>query len=411
MPGGLRIAHIVDYLMPTMGYQEFLLPKWNALHGHDVHIITSDRYTPIPSYDAVWGPLLGPRNCGRGIFVQEDVTIHRLPVLFEVKSRPWLGGFRRALRSIRPDVVFCHGTASFNALRSGLLARRDRVPLLMDNHMTFGCRNRSLSGRAYYALLRLLTRWILIPHVHHFFGVADECSAFLREEQRIPQGKIGLLPLGIDTELFQPDSEGGSRIRDEHSIPADARVVLQTGKLTEDKGPHLLAEAMAPLMRKDPDLWLVFVGSGPNDMLDRIHAPLAAQRVEARLEILPLVPAFELSAVYSMADLCVFPAAASLSALEAAACGRAVVMTDLPACRWRASCGVGLTYPAGDVNALRETIGEILGDADKRLALARRGREAVLASFSYDRIARDSEAAMREAVYALRQPAGLERPS
>ena len=25
-----KIIHVVDYLMPDMGYQEFLLPKWNS---------------------------------------------------------------------------------------------------------------------------------------------------------------------------------------------------------------------------------------------------------------------------------------------------------------------------------------------------------------------------------------------
>ena len=62
----LRIVHVVDYLMPQLGYQEFLLPKWNRRHGHDVHIVTSDRYTPIPSYEATWGRLLGPRILSAG---------------------------------------------------------------------------------------------------------------------------------------------------------------------------------------------------------------------------------------------------------------------------------------------------------------------------------------------------------
>ena len=46
----MRIVHIVDYLMPQMGYQEFLLPKWNSHQGHEVFIITSDRY-PISNYE------------------------------------------------------------------------------------------------------------------------------------------------------------------------------------------------------------------------------------------------------------------------------------------------------------------------------------------------------------------------
>ena len=35
----------------TNGISKFLLPKWNAKHGHEVFIITSDRYTPFNNYD------------------------------------------------------------------------------------------------------------------------------------------------------------------------------------------------------------------------------------------------------------------------------------------------------------------------------------------------------------------------
>ena len=54
-----RIVHVVDYLMPTLGYQEFLLPKWNAKFDHEVFIVTGDRFYPVPDYDQTWGKLLG----------------------------------------------------------------------------------------------------------------------------------------------------------------------------------------------------------------------------------------------------------------------------------------------------------------------------------------------------------------
>ena len=58
----LRIVHVADYVMPSMGYQELALAKWNARHGHQVHLVTSDRYTPVPHYKRTWETFLGPRN-------------------------------------------------------------------------------------------------------------------------------------------------------------------------------------------------------------------------------------------------------------------------------------------------------------------------------------------------------------
>ena len=35
-----KILHLVDYLMPSMGYQEFILPKFNATNkDHKIYII------------------------------------------------------------------------------------------------------------------------------------------------------------------------------------------------------------------------------------------------------------------------------------------------------------------------------------------------------------------------------------
>ena len=46
----MKIVHVVDYLMPDMGYQEFLLAQYNLLDGHEVFIITSNKYYPVPNY-------------------------------------------------------------------------------------------------------------------------------------------------------------------------------------------------------------------------------------------------------------------------------------------------------------------------------------------------------------------------
>ena len=101
----LTIVHVADYVMPGMGYQEFALAKWNARHGHEVHMVTSDRYTPVPHYEDTWESFLGPRLIGPGVEQIEGVTIHRLPCRLELKRRPWLAGLSDELERIRPDVV------------------------------------------------------------------------------------------------------------------------------------------------------------------------------------------------------------------------------------------------------------------------------------------------------------------
>jgi glycosyltransferase involved in cell wall biosynthesis len=394
----LKITHIVDYLMPAMGYQEFLLPKWNARHGHDVHIITSDRYTPVHNYEETWGQMLGPRKCGASIQQIERVTIHRIPCLWEFKARPWLLGLERKISQLSPDVIFCHGTASPSAFRVAALVRRRGIALLMDNHMIRAAQNLSATGRIYYMFLKILSRNILDGAVHRFLGVGQECCDFMQEEQNLRKDLIECLPLGVDTEIFRPDEAARERFRRKYDIPLSAKVILQTGKLSLDKGAHLLTQAVAKIMRHEPKVWLVLVGAGAADYVEKVRLPLLQGGVIGRLCNIPFVPLSELAGIYNMADVCVYPGATSLSCLEAAACGRAVIMTDLPISKWRADQGVGICYPTGQVDALREHIEDLLKNPERRKAVGERARASILSSFSYESIAHRAEKLMYEAI-------------
>jgi len=117
----------------------------------------------------------------------------------------------------------------------------------------------------------------------------------------------------------------------------------------------------------------------------------------------PAVPVQELAAVFSAGDIVVIPGGTSLSALEAAGCGRPVVMNDQPASRWRAKAGVGLTFPEGDVSSLRQLLLHLARDPGERLRLGEVARAAVLDGFSYDYIAEQLETDMRQAIALHRE--------
>ena len=398
--GKLTIVHVADYVMPVMGYQDFALAKWNARHGHEVHLVTSDRYTPVPHYERTWEPLLGPRLISPSVEQIEGVTIHRLPCRLELKRRPWLAGLSEALERIRPDVVLCHGTASPSAFALPSICRRLGSALLMDNHETFGSARRGLSGLVYHLALRALSRRLLNGSVYRFLGVAQECCDFMVQRQGIPAEKVDRLDLGVDTDIFRPDDLARQRARAEYGIPKDAQVIVQTGKLTRDKGPHWLAQAMAPIMRDDPNVWLVFVGSAPAAYAEEIVQPLARLAVDDRLRFLPLVRISKLMEIFNLADICVYPGESSLSCLEAGACGRPVIVTDLPWGRDRESIGVAVCYQIGDVDDLKRKISELLSNPEQLKAIGQRARTTILERFSYDAVATRSEQFMREAVKA-----------
>ena len=96
--------------------------------------------------------------------------------------------------------------------------------------------------------------------------------------------------------------------------------------------------------------------------MNEIKKDFAEKGFEKFLSISDLLPLNELANEFRRSDLVVFPEAASLSCLEAAACNTMVVMADLPASKERSSKGVGKVYRRGDIDHLARTISELIED-------------------------------------------------
>ena len=73
--------------------------------------------------------------------------------------------------------------------------------------------------------------------------------------------------------------------------------------------------------------------------------------------------------------------------IEAAACGRAIVTTDVPGCREIVRDGDnGLLVPVRDGAALAAALARLLTEGSTRRTLGMRGRERVVQEFSLDRV-------------------------
>jgi glycosyltransferase involved in cell wall biosynthesis len=87
--------------------------------------------------------------------------------------------------------------------------------------------------------------------------------------------------------------------------------------------------------------------------------------------------------------------------LEAAACARPIIASDVPGCREVVRPGeTGLLVPARDIRALADAISALAGDAVRRKAMGSAGRALVEREFGEDIVARETlavyDAALRE---------------
>jgi glycosyltransferase involved in cell wall biosynthesis len=73
--------------------------------------------------------------------------------------------------------------------------------------------------------------------------------------------------------------------------------------------------------------------------------------------------------------------------LEAAACGRPIVTTDVPGCREIVRVGEnGLLVPARDAQVLAEALSSLIANPELRAQMGRRSREIVLEDFSSEKV-------------------------
>jgi len=297
---------------------------------------------------------------------------------FHLHFYPRLG---RRLRAFTPDVVHVdeepYNLATFHALR---LARRVGARVLW-----FSWQN---LNRRYPFPFWLIERYALR---HADYAIAGSQGAGTVWRQKGYTGPLAVIPqFGVDPDIFTP--RPGPR------DPARGFLVGYVGRLVPEKGVDVLLEAVAGIGAA----WqLAVVGAGPER--GRLEARALALGLQDRVSFEGDIPSVRMPAFYRALDVLVLPSRSRPNwveqfgrvLVEAMACGVPVVGSD---------CGeipnvigdAGLTFPEGDVEALREHLMHLTRDHDLWTGLARRGRERVLVSFTQAQVATQTVAVYRE---------------
>jgi glycosyltransferase involved in cell wall biosynthesis len=113
-------------------------------------------------------------------------------------------------------------------------------------------------------------------------------------------------------------------------LPADAPLILNVGRLVEQKNQAVLIRALAGV----PDAHLVLAGGGAKDGAYRALA--MSQGVADRVHLLGPLASPDIADLYAAADLFVFPSTwetFGLAAVEAATAALPLVVSDLPVLR------------------------------------------------------------------------------
>ena len=311
----------------------------------------------------------------------EGFTLHPIPfargTLSPIAAWRTIAALRRLHRAVVP--AMCHHVSLQACVLGSLAALGKRVTLV--NALTgFGY---AFIGSDTKARLLRFT----IGNLLRFLFVRRDSVALVQNPDdrasllamRIPASHIALIPgSGVDTEALRPSPE-----------PAGPVTVAYVGRLLEDKGVRTLVEAHRLLRWRGVQVELLLAGTPDAANPASISKQeIAAWSREEGITLLGQVEA--ISTVWARAHIAVLPSRREglpKSLLEAAACGRPLVATDVPGCREIVLPDqTGLLVPVDNAATLAEAIAKLAasaqlraryGAAARRLAVERFGQDAI----------------------------------
>lgn len=304
----------------------------------------------------------------------------------------------KILRERLHDFDVVHDNQS---LGSGLLRIADDLPLVATIHhpitrdreldlQSATTWRRKITLRRWYGFLRMQER--VARRIPTLLTVSANSADDIRTAFGVDAERIHTIPLGVDTEIFQPPS----------TRRVEGRIVCVASADAPLKGVPTLLEAVAKL-RTERSVELVLVSKlAPGGATERLIDDLAIGDI---VRTVSGIDDAELAALLASAEVAAVPSlyeGFSLPAVEAMSCGTPLVASRAGAIPEVVGDG-GVLVPPGDAQQLAVGLGALLDDPDRRRELGERARARVLERFSWAAVAARTADMYAQAITAHRE--------
>ena len=238
-------------------------------------------------------------------------------------------------------------------------------------------------------------RWFLTLMVPRFLRAANaviadsECTkGDATRLYGIDEAKIKVIYPGVKARFHPADSETIEAARARYSLPE--RFILFVGTIEPRKNLNTLLEAYQALRSRGSNFNLVIVGK-TGWLYESLFRRLRELGVEGEVAFPGFIPDVDLPALYSAADLFVFPSlyeGFGLPPLEAMACGTPVIVSDTSSLP-EVVGDAGLLVDPYDVKGLAIAIERVLTDAQLQTEMRTKGLERAK-QFTWEKAARET---------------------
>ncbi|MEE2972563.1 MAG: glycosyltransferase family 4 protein [Planctomycetota bacterium] len=344
--------------------------------GHDVALV----FGPIEGPEGTMLPTV--QDHGGIEPIETPNLVRELSPLRDFRAR---GDLLRLIRSWRPDVIHTHSS------KAGILGRsaawRAEVPAVV--HTIHGLPFHPYQARWRHALYVGSERWAA-RRCHGIATVADAMrdqalAAGIGSPEQYRTVRSGMI---VEPYLVEETMDDARR---RLGLPEDAFIVGTVARLAELKGHDDLLDALAPRMREDPRLHLLWVGDGwwSRRLADRVTGLGLAGQVHTP----GLVPPTEIPGWIRAKDVVAHPSyreGLPRAVVQGLLSARPVVAYDLDgAPEVCIDAETGFLVRPGDLEGLRESIERLRQDPDLAARMGRTGRERCRVDFDHRTMVRE----------------------
>jgi glycosyltransferase involved in cell wall biosynthesis len=309
------------------------------------------------------------------------INVIRTFPLFEIFKVPIMPNYYRCLSQINPDIVHAHGAFPGVSDIAVLYATRNKKPSVLDYQF---------DGNAETAIGNIFAftyNHLISPLAVSSASQVTATSRSYAETSPVLKNyldRIAIIPNGVDLDTFTPDVDCHS-VEGKYGLPPQ-HIIFYAGRFVPYKGVEFLIRAMQYV----PDGTLIIAGKGK---LEHQLKTLVKNLNLTNVRFLGIIPHEDLPELYKVSDVYVIPSITrgenfGISALEAMACGTAVVASNLPGVRELVTDECGIKVEPKDSKGMGDAINVLLADEDLRLKMGSMGRKNA-ENYSWSHIARN----------------------
>ena len=335
----------ICFIAPSGNYHTIKWVNWFSKRGHDVHVIS---FMP----DKIEGSTVHFIDAGVTV---KDSDFKKIKYLLQAKK------VKRIVDEIQPDIVNAHYATSYGAVTA--LSGIKNYILSVWGSDIYDFPNKSF-------MHKMILKYSLSRATHLF----STSKVMATEGKKYTNKKFDITPFGVDMELFNPNK----KCRDSH--PKNEFLIGTVKAIDPKYGIDYIIKAVKLVVDKRPDIPLKVRIAGRGEYEEEYKQLASSLGVGEKISWLGFISQKDAAEEWANMDVAVIPSTLEsesfgVSAVEAEACGTALIISDVPGLMEATYPGKScMVVPRKSEDSLAEAIIYLYDNPNKRVEMGYAGR-------------------------------------